>query len=61
MQTHDYQKYTQRAARAERDQDYPMAAVFWGKAKESACTMRQKHWAECRCEHCAIMGADWDV
>jgi len=53
MQTANYQKNTAKAAQAEQMKDFPMAAVYWNNAANSPCTSKQRHWAECRFEHCS--------
>ena len=61
MQTPNYQKNTAKAAQAEQIKDFPMAAVFWNKAAHSPCTNKQRHWAECRLEHCNKLVGDQDA
>lgn len=61
MQTQNYYINTHKAAREERDKDYPMAAVHWKKANESATTEKLKHWTDCRLIHCEKMAENWGV
>jgi hypothetical protein len=61
MQTPEYARNAHKAAQAERAKDYPMAVVFWQKAAQSECTDKQRHWAECRCQHCNRFVGEWDV
>lgn len=60
MQSPNYQRNTHKAAQAEKAQDFPMAAVYWHNASESECTAKQRHWANCRYEHCTKMIGDED-
>ena len=61
MQSPNYARNAHKAAQAERQHDYPMAVVFWQKAAKSECTDKQRHWAECRCQHCNRFVEMWDV
>lgn len=59
MQTPSYQRNAQKAAQAERNKDYPMAVVFWGKAASKASSDADRHWADCRREHCKKHSEEW--